>query len=898
MQTKANKNRNRFLQKCWSIPTIIAILLTLSPSNANVDRPSSADRLATAVNDVLKAPDNPPPLSFNPNSIKDIAAIEPNAGIDLIQPPNSNGQGSAELSYPIRIPAGRGAFSPQPTLTYSSERGNGWLGIGWDLALPRIEIDTRWGVPAYDGTERFLLNGSALAPISKDSNAACVAKASSSIVEQYAARSESFERILRCRAGNEVYWEVTDKSGTRFEYGTDGESQLKSYYQGEENHVAIWYLRQVVDANDNITEYRYQTDDSKTADNDNKGEPFVQVYLHEIKYTLHPDQPAAYKISFIRDCDKPTDVIVSGRTGFKVVTRCRLEKISISLLDSSSIIREYNLEYTIGAFGKSLLSKIQVAGTDGSDYYAHTFEYTQPEFQETDGDQIFAETDEIPSGPENEFLSNTSETSHEITTSLGFSFRFGFGESFGCDIGFTLGGAYEYPTPEVLHIDLNGDSKADRVWKSDDQIMALLGESIGPISDPLQTIHVSSLDSLGTEDAIGASIGESASCDIARSLKVGIGASFSYRRSDTNSLLADADGDGIADLTFGGTYYRGLPRTCRNGEDPIDGMCPSDGLRVCPANTLCFDTQTSGFAMLDGSSSPPSSVEDYALWMFIDPTAIDAQNSGNGQPHTITPWGPNTALRQRMEQDPILAASMYPIDPVIRWDAPIDGTVNVNALVQRLYLGGEDGVTVSLLHVTDPSSATGTTLLGTTSIGANSLQQTLIAGSGSVEVKFGESLLLVLDTNDDVPVSDTGLLLDELNVNFHIEYTEICRPQQPCRELNAQELSHRDPTGQLAYVFDYPEDFRISELPREEYWQLIPPIGPARLREDGTVDSNHISGSIQKALETSSPVHVRIRCETMRSQRANDGSECPLGTVLWEHVFECSVSEPVRHKRG
>ncbi|MBI3459698.1 hypothetical protein HY009_02010, partial [Candidatus Acetothermia bacterium] len=121
------------------------------------------------INSILTAPDHPSPLSFNPNSIKDIAAADPAAGIDLIEPPTANNRGTADLSYPIRLPRGRGAFSPQLTLTYSSARGNGWLGVGWDLDVSRIEIDTRWGVPFYDDTnderKRFLLNGAAIVPI-------------------------------------------------------------------------------------------------------------------------------------------------------------------------------------------------------------------------------------------------------------------------------------------------------------------------------------------------------------------------------------------------------------------------------------------------------------------------------------------------------------------------------------------------------------------------------------------------------------------------------------------------------------------------------------------------------------------------------------------------------------
>jgi len=91
---------------------------------------STTTHFTTMINAILTAPDTPSALLFNSNSIKDIAAVDPTAGIDFIEPPTANNKGTAELGYPIRLPAGRGAFSPQVALTYSSERGNGWLGVG------------------------------------------------------------------------------------------------------------------------------------------------------------------------------------------------------------------------------------------------------------------------------------------------------------------------------------------------------------------------------------------------------------------------------------------------------------------------------------------------------------------------------------------------------------------------------------------------------------------------------------------------------------------------------------------------------------------------------------------------------------------------------------------------
>ena len=65
-------------------------------------------------------PEHPGPSSFNPNSIKDLKASDPSAGIDLIAPPGVNNMGTAQVGLPIRLPAGRGAYQPELRLSYDS----------------------------------------------------------------------------------------------------------------------------------------------------------------------------------------------------------------------------------------------------------------------------------------------------------------------------------------------------------------------------------------------------------------------------------------------------------------------------------------------------------------------------------------------------------------------------------------------------------------------------------------------------------------------------------------------------------------------------------------------------------------------------------------------------------
>ena len=152
-------------------------------------------------------------------------------------------------------------------------------------------------------------------------------------------------------------------------------------------------------------------------------------------------------------------------------------------------------------------------------------------------------------------------------------------------------------------------------------------------------------------------------------------------------------------------------------------------------------------------------------------------------------------------------------------------------------------------------------------------------------MEFGESFLVVLDTVDEMPVADDGTFIDEVDLRIHIEYVSVCPPFQVCRDLTTKDLKHRDATGQLAYVFDFPKDLRPAELPRFNYWQLLPPVGPPRPNPKGQLEYNRVTGVIKKVSKTETPVHVGIRCESIASQHSNDGMICPLGTTLGEEVF-------------
>ncbi len=836
---------------------------------------SEAHHFTTMINAVLSTPESPAPLQFNPNTIKDIAAVEPTQEMDLIQMPQANNRGTANLRYPLRLPAGRGSHTPEIELVYDSSHTNGWLGAGWNLIVSDVQVDTRWGVPAYDGSERYLLEGEAVVPIPPTPGVSCAAPGTTA-TEQYAPRVDAFARILKCTTANGVHWEATNTDGTRFEYGTDAASRLTSYHSGETDHVALWYLRRVVDPNGNVTEYAYVTD----AESGGSDEPFVQSYLRAITYTSHLTESLApaYRVLLNSDCATRSDLIVSGRYGFKTTTRCRLTEVQVDLLDGGTPtpIRSYTLNYTTGAFEKSLLSGVTAHGADGATFYEHTFDYTDP--QETVPFTAGATTD-WPVVPGNVGPLDNGDRLVDATLSEGHGTSFGVGAEIavgaggaevGCSVSAEGEAMFTGANPAIRTLDVNGDRIADRIWVQGNTLRVVLGESQqpggqfdGPAAGGLYGL--TNLPFLGSQGSRGGSIGINGGCSVGPA-SVSAGLSFSVRRADTFSLLSDADGDGLLDLTDGTSLYRGLPHTCRDGSDPgSDGTCP-DGLPACPdAGTLCFAPASA----IAGAAS--------ALLTAATPQAITATEAVS--------WSHYTAAPMRMQDFPDLAAEMYKLDPVIRWDARHTGQISFTVRARRRYLGGADGVSVTLAYVTDPTVTAGTQLLGELVLGPNESGWATVPGSGLRDVNFGESLVVVVDTVDQVPVSSAGDLMDEIDLEIHLEYRRVCPLGQPCRDLAPGELDHRDATGQLAYVFNFPDDMRTSELPKLSYWTLLPPLGPPREHDDGSgVDRNIITGTVTKLAETDTPVHVRVRCESANTRHARDGSICSMG-ALWAYTI-------------
>jgi len=514
---------------------------------------STTDHFTDMIAATVTVPDHPETVSDDPTSIKNISTADPSAAINLIEPPTVSSDGAARVSYPLEVPPGRAGLSPQLALGYSSGQPGGWVGTGWDLAVPAVSVETRWGVPRYEAakeTETYLLNGSELTPVAHRGE-----QPARTAEKVFHTRIEGdFGRIVRHGDSPATYWwEVTAKDGSRSIFGGTPEARLAD---GKGN-IFRWPVREVRDLNGNTITYSYATvSDPGVAGGTVPG---VQIYPKSINYTGFGDQPGAYTVTFVRDRELPgwqrrPDVEISARGGFKMVTADLLSRVEVR--HGEQQVRRYDLEYTRGAFGKSLLAAVTQYGSDGTAFHTNRFGYHDDVRDDAGAYAGFAAAGTWQTGDDDVSVSllgrgQASALGGTRTSSTGGHVYAGYNPfvglkqgSAGAKVGFTSGEAEGVLTM----IDLNGDGLPDKVFKKGDAVSFRLNTSgpDGSTDFAATATRVPTLPALSRERTSTKSAG-------AEQYLVG-NAFVNKSKSETSSstYFADVNADGLPDLVDNG----------------------------------------------------------------------------------------------------------------------------------------------------------------------------------------------------------------------------------------------------------------------------------------------------------------------------------------------------------
>ncbi|MEL7247890.1 MAG: SpvB/TcaC N-terminal domain-containing protein, partial [Bacteroidota bacterium] len=560
-------------------------------------------------------------------------------GITFIEPPQANNRGTAALSYPLTLPPGRKGVQPDLNITYDSDGSNSWLGLGWNLDLPSITIDSRWGVPRYSNsieTESYLYAGQALYPLAHRGEE----RARTADAQFYPRIESAFERIIR--HGDQIsnyWWEVTDKDGTRYFYGARPDLGLVENAVLRKSGGAIihWALTQIIDTDGNQIRYYYnQVSDSGNAN----GTAGIALYPDYITYTGHNAVEGPFRIDFIRDRELGeslrVDKTIDCRLGLKQVQADLLRRVEISY--NGELIRAYRLEYALGAFSKTLLQSVTEENGAGTDFYEHNFSYYDDVRQGGSYQPYNSSTPwDVPDDNIRGSILNPIPGMNGETSILGGSASDNFNVGGAATVGpndfllfskdKTAGGTYAYGNSSdeglIALVDINSDGLPDKVYRKGGSLHYRPNRSVpGGLQAFGEERPIHGISQFSTASTSSNSFGAEGNPPFAY-----VGYEFTDAKTTNNTYFTDFNGDGLLDIAQNGTVW--FNHLDANG-DP----------------TFTTDSGDTPSPIQPGSELDDSLFE-------VDPQELE----------------------DRIDQ--------YPLQDVIRmWEAPATGTVQIEAPVQ------------------------------------------------------------------------------------------------------------------------------------------------------------------------------------------------------------------------
>jgi YD repeat-containing protein len=281
--------------------------------------------------------------------------------------------GTAKYGLGLKLPPGVAGHQPSVGLSYEGGGGNGPLGFGWSLSLPRIQRRTDKGIPAYGVDMGFARSDAFI----------------NEMKEQLVPRSDGYffceneGAFIRYRfvpslsqpmggGPGEGHWEGTLPNGAKLEFGISPAGRIED---AASSRIFCWLLERETDTRGNVIEYVYRSFAG--------GQNLNQKYLALVRYG--PGAPPWTHFHFVAFAyEDRSDWFEDGRAGFLVRTGKRLKSIRVGSQGVALnghlagdfngdgtmdyLNRRYDLVYSQYAGTNShwsLLEKVALVGADG-----------------------------------------------------------------------------------------------------------------------------------------------------------------------------------------------------------------------------------------------------------------------------------------------------------------------------------------------------------------------------------------------------------------------------------------------------------------------------------------------------------------------------------------------------
>jgi hypothetical protein len=329
----------------------------------------SIDRLGVAA-ETLPPIDPLTPTEHGQSPIDGLQYADPTEALGIIGPPVANNEGTAGLSYPIDVPPGHG-ITPELAVSYDSSGGNSWLGMGWDLSVGAIGVDTSFGAPHFDPdseSESYVHDGDLLVPNAIggawEPRVPTTRRDYTHQVEtEYA---EIIRHVVNDGGPDDYFWEVRGKDGGVKWYGATPDSggpvpsttqsvptiDEDAVVRDADGNIVRWLLSAQRDIGVNLIRYEYETVRYTFSGGAWVVDPTCDAtaavcgqhtYLDRVLYTdatsaITDFNGPPYEIDFIRESEMPgnsgsaarEDPMVNARLGYLDVIVDRLARVEVS----------------------------------------------------------------------------------------------------------------------------------------------------------------------------------------------------------------------------------------------------------------------------------------------------------------------------------------------------------------------------------------------------------------------------------------------------------------------------------------------------------------------------------------------------------------------------------------
>ena len=291
----------------------------------------------------------------------------------------SESQGTSMYRIPLVVPPGPDGHAPNLASVYQSRSSKGPagpFGFGWKLeGLSAIERDRKFGPPydltqplgsAFEYRHDFVLDGQDL-----------IFDSSAGGRDRYRTQRDDGRLIEYIPSSNT--WEIRDRQGRLFVYGTSASSRIDNDKNGE---TFSWLLKQADDAHGNRITYWYLITEGVARLTNLRwgdgldGDRRINVYRSGTAGVVRPDQPITYSAGFRQKLDH------------------RITRIDMLVVKggASDYVTHYDLDYDQDpASGRSRLISVTRGSSDWTDSQAaHSFTYSEsiPGFSSTSSNYI------------------------------------------------------------------------------------------------------------------------------------------------------------------------------------------------------------------------------------------------------------------------------------------------------------------------------------------------------------------------------------------------------------------------------------------------------------------------------------------------------------------------------